>query len=250
MKKPAETPRPEVRRTTRVRRAIQPLWTAFEKCAPLLEAERIVLAVSGGPDSAALMEAFARWSRRGTVGEAFVITVDHQTSAKSREVAEAVCGRAMALGFSAEILFVRAFGAADEGRLRDLRYAALSRSFAAEGAPTTAIATGHHADDVADGILLSTIGLTSATRPMRAERTLAPQLTLVRPFFGLPQSALRAALSATGAPRPAADEADRREKNTRARLSRTLRPALQSLQPRLTETVVRRAKSPTAPDPT
>lgn len=243
------TPTPMLRQATRLRRAIQPLWTALERCVPVNTAERIVLAVSGGPDSAALMEAFARWPRRHLVAEATVVSVDHQTSAQSRAIAQRVCGRAIALGFSAEVVTVHAFDEVNEGRLRDLRYAALTRRFGEPGAPKTALLTGHHADDVADGILLSTLGLTAATRPMLVERPLAPALTLCRPFVSLPQSTLRGALSAAGAPRPVVDAADRREQNTRARLRRTLGPALAALQPRWAETVVRRAKSRPPPDP-
>src|SRR5690606_16138329 len=89
---------------TERRRLLQPLWNALDVgVAPALP-RGVLLAISGGPDSRALMEAVARWPRRfdprsGEVARIEVASVDHGARPEAQVEVEAVCGRARALGF-------------------------------------------------------------------------------------------------------------------------------------------------------
>ena len=50
---------------TEKRRALQPLWNTFDEHLKPHENRGLLLAVSGGPDSLALLESFVRWPNRG-----------------------------------------------------------------------------------------------------------------------------------------------------------------------------------------
>ena len=59
--------------------------------APMSRFPRVALAVSGGPDSLALMHLAARWhAARGGSPEVTVLTIDHGLRTESREEAEQV----------------------------------------------------------------------------------------------------------------------------------------------------------------
>ncbi len=71
-----------------------------------LAARNVLLAVSGGPDSVALMRLAAHWHRQGaSAGTSFsVATVDHGLRAESGAEAETVGRWAQALGLPHQIL--------------------------------------------------------------------------------------------------------------------------------------------------
>src|SRR5436309_3503513 len=71
--------------------------------APLSHAKGLLLAVSGGPDSIALMLLAAEWPGRRTV-PIEVATVDHRLRSDSRAEAERVAVWAEALGFPHHLL--------------------------------------------------------------------------------------------------------------------------------------------------
>lgn len=112
---------------------------------------RLGVAVSGGPDSLALL-LLAATARPGLVEAA---TVDHGLRAEAREEAESVaafCGR---LGVPHAILTARwneVPQTAIQERARGQRYRLLG--YWAEERGLEAIATGHHADDQAETLLM------------------------------------------------------------------------------------------------
>jgi tRNA(Ile)-lysidine synthase len=154
-----------------------------------------LLAVSGGPDSSALMHAAAALG--GTVR---VATVDHGLRPESRAEAEAVGRAAQALGLPHAILPWTGAkpGTGLQAAARAARYRLLTAHAAAIGVGR--ILTGHTQDDQAETVLLR---LAAGSGPaglagMRAERALAPGIALGRPFLHLPKATLVAWCEARG----------------------------------------------------
>jgi tRNA(Ile)-lysidine synthase len=122
---------------------------------PLEQARGLVLAVSGGPDSIALMLLAARWAKISPDSSCpiSVATVDHGLRAASGDEARQVSAWATAQGLRHDILEWR--GAKPKTRIqeraREKRYELLFAHARQLGADH--IATAHHADDQAETIL-------------------------------------------------------------------------------------------------
>lgn len=122
---------------------------------PWEHARGILLGVSGGPDSVALMLLAAEWTR-GRAAAApplYVATVDHGLRKESHAEAAIVAGWAAALALPHTILVWEGIKPRSrvQERARDARYALLTSCAAEIGADH--IMTGHHADDQAETIL-------------------------------------------------------------------------------------------------
>ncbi|MBI1946714.1 MAG: hypothetical protein HYS27_13535 [Deltaproteobacteria bacterium] len=184
------------RPATETRRALQPLWSALDTHLGPRLATGAVLCVSGGSDSRALLECAARWPGRFG-GELVVASVDHGTRLEAAGEARAVAARAGALALPSHVVVV-APGGASEHALREARYRALTSLAHRLGLGCLVVA--HHADDVAEGAVLSWLGAGGgpggAAPPRVAD---LDGVAVVRPFLHLPRAALRAALSAIGA---------------------------------------------------
>jgi tRNA(Ile)-lysidine synthase len=173
------------------------------------------LAVSGGPDSLALLLLAVR-TRRESLRAA---TVDHQLRPESRAEAEAVAALCAGLGVPHDILTVRVEGSI-QAAARAARYAALGEWCVAHG--LTHLATAHHADDQAETLLmrLARVAGLSGLAGVRAARPLCPGVTLVRPLLGARKAELEAIVGAAGIA-PAVDPS-----NTDPRYDRTAARAL------------------------
>ena len=114
------------------------------------EGGRVALAVSGGPDSMALLLLAAA----GRPGQVVVATVDHRLRPEGADEAAMVARECAALGVPHATLTPETpiAGASLQARARDARYALLARWARAQGA--TALATAHHADDQAETFLM------------------------------------------------------------------------------------------------
>lgn len=150
---------------------------------------KVLLAVSGGPDSTALMHAAAALASTTPL---HVATVDHGLRPESAIEAEEVARMAAGLGQTHTIL--RWSGDKPNTGLqdaaRDARYALLAAHAAACGADL--LLTAHTRDDQAETVLMRLAagsGL-AGLAGMRAERPLGPSLCLGRPFLGLDKATL------------------------------------------------------------
>jgi tRNA(Ile)-lysidine synthase len=168
--------------------------------AALAHAKGLLLAVSGGPDSVALMLLAAHWSGRRTV-PIEVATVDHRLRTESRREAEMVAVWAEALGFPHHLLSWEEDKPKTrlQERARERRYALLAGRAALIGADH--IVTGHHADDQAETVLLR---LTRGTGPAGLAG-MAPfarfgEITVARPLLDVPKADLVALCVSAGHP--------------------------------------------------
>ena len=181
--------------------------------------ERLGLAVSGGPDSMALL-LLAAAARPGLIEAA---TVDHGLRKYSAAEAVAVERLCESLRVPHRIMTVawtdRPTSAVQE-KARDARYALLAGRLRERS--LAALATGHHRDDQAETLLMrlargSGIRGLAAMRP-EAPLPGAPDLRLVRPLLGWSHSEIIAVCSAAGIePVDDPSNADRRFERVRLR---------------------------------
>lgn len=159
--------------------------------APLALARRIVLAVSGGPDSVALMHLTAAVGQSTALPPIAVATVDHGLQPGSDRVAAAVAAQARALGFEARILVWDGdkprTGLQDAAR--DARYRLLTDY--AESIGATHLATAHTLDDQAETILFR-MARGSGPAGLAGMRRIVARRTIVhhRPFLDVPKQRL------------------------------------------------------------
>lgn len=180
---------------------------------PLIEYAHVTLAVSGGPDSLALMLLAASWQRRTCGAPSLdVVTFDHRLRPASAAEAAFVAARARDAGLPHHII------AWDDGKpatglanaSRDARYAALGAHAEALMAARqsnnvpVAIVTAHHRDDQAETLLMRLARGTGVAglAGMAAARVLnddsAHAVWLVRPFLDVAKARLEATVLASG----------------------------------------------------
>ena len=186
----------------------------------------LVLAVSGGPDSVALMWLAARWRRALTRGPRLVaVTVDHGLRTESAREASEVRRLARRLGLPHHIL--RWSGAKPKTGLpaaaRAARYRLLAQAAQDHGA--THILTAHTRDDQAETLLMRMLrGSGIAGLAAMARQTPREGVVLARPFLNVSKAQLIATL-AKAKVAFADDPTNRDSRFTRPRL-RALMPAL------------------------
>jgi tRNA(Ile)-lysidine synthase len=160
--------------------------------------EAVGLAVSGGPDSLALL-LLATAARTGLIKAA---TVDHALRAGSRSEAEAVAALCGSLGVPHRIL-APAWDAKPETAIQEkaraTRYLALGEWMEAES--LGALATGHHLDDQAETFVMR-LTRGSGVKGLAVMRSTAPvpgceDLKLLRPLLGWRRSELVAVCEAS-----------------------------------------------------
>ncbi len=186
----------------------------------------LVLAISGGPDSVALMWLAARWRRALIHGPRLVaVTVDHGLRAESAREARQVKRLARSLDLPHHIL--RWTGAKPKTGLpaaaRSARYRLLAKAARDHGA--THILTAHTRDDQAETLLMRMLrGSGIAGLAAMARQTSRDGVVLARPFLNVSKGQLIATL-AKAKVEFADDPTNRDTHFTRPRL-RALMPAL------------------------
>jgi tRNA(Ile)-lysidine synthase len=165
----------------------------------------LVLAVSGGPDSTALLVLAAHWAKRvKRAPKLLAVTVDHGLRPEAAREASAVKAMALRLGVPHRI--VRWSGRKSQTGLQEAarlaRYRLLAE--AAAKARLRHIVTAHTLDDQAETVLfrlargsgLSGLGGMERVAPLPFHG--AREMLLLRPFLHLPKPRLIATLKARG----------------------------------------------------
>lgn len=207
---------------------MRPAADAIERFAADLDAlvptsTRLGVAVSGGPDSLALLLLAA--AARPEMVEA--ATVDHGLRAESAGEAEMVAGICKQLGVSHRTLLAdwpEAPTTNIQAAARAMRYRLLNEWAIDRDLP--AIATAHHADDQAETLLMrllrgAGVGGLGATR---AKRPLSEQVLLVRPLLSWRKSELVGLAEQAGLS-PVDDPSNRDPKHDRSRIRSLLQDA-------------------------
>ncbi|MDR2858037.1 MAG: tRNA lysidine(34) synthetase TilS [Novosphingobium sp.] len=182
------------------------------------ESGAIGLAVSGGPDSLALL----LLATAAMPGEVEAATVDHGLRRESAAEAHGVAAICAALGVPHTILTVTVASGNIQSEARRARYGALADWIAAR--KLAALLTAHHADDQAETLLLrlnrasGVAGLAGA----RA-RSVVPQtaIPLLRPLLGWRKAELAAIVGQAGIT-AAQDPGNADDRFDRARLRKAL----------------------------
>lgn len=180
-------------------------------------AERLGLAVSGGPDSLALL-LLAHAARPGRIVAA---TVDHGLRREAADEAAMVAALCATLDIPHRTLRLRlAKGAAVQERAREARYGALAVWLREAGAAM--LVTAHHADDQAETFVMR-LNRGAGVRGLAGMRVRAvvpghPGLPLLRPLLGWRRAELAALVAAAGiAPADDPSNRDRRFERVRVR---------------------------------
>jgi len=194
------------------------LFSELDRCPAL------VLAVSGGPDSTALMLLASRWRNALKAKPTLIaVTVDHGLRAEAKREAAAVARLARKLGIAHRTLHWtgRKPAAGLQEAARVARYRLLAE--AARKVKAACILTAHTRDDQAETVLIrmcrgsGVSGLGAMARLSTVPGDAVGQIRLVRPLLDIPKARLVATLRAAKIGF-ADDPSNRDPRFTRARL--------------------------------
>jgi len=182
---------------------------------------RLGLAVSGGPDSCALLLLAAA----ALPGRVEAATVDHRLRPEAADEAAGVAALCARLGLPHRTLEVEVPSGNVQAEARRARYAALAGWIKDRG--LAALATAHHADDQAETLLLR-LNRASGVSGLAGTRALGrvpeTNLPLLRPLLGWRRSELEAVVAAAGVT-AAQDPSNHDERFDRVRLRKALQGA-------------------------
>jgi tRNA(Ile)-lysidine synthase len=169
--------------------------------APFGRAKALLIAVSGGPDSTALLLMAAEWAKRRGRTRIEAATVDHGLRPGSAEEAKAVADLCARLKVAHRILQWKGAKPATrlQERAREARYRLLVDHAKAIGAD--ALLTAHHADDQAETVLFRLLR-GSGVAGLRGMDVMTARdgMTIGRPLMALRKRDLIAFVKARGAP--------------------------------------------------
>ena len=222
-------------RGNRPQRALE---QAVEEGGVIRKGDRVLVACSGGSDSAglaAILSAVARpMDLRLTLAH-----VNHGMRASAWQDEAVALRLGAALGIPVRTLAVHP-ARGDEATLREARYEALIR--AAHECSANVVASGHNAEDQTETVLLA---LFRGTGPqglagMSARRTLAPGIDLARPLLRFARAEIRQYVQSCGL--PYCVDPTNADSSFRRNAVREALAALRPLFPGLDEAVARTAQ--------
>lgn len=205
------------------------------------EGDRILAAVSGGPDSLALLLTLHAFSR----DEGFFLEcccVDHRLRTESAAEAQFVQRVCRSLGVHCTVCTVdvgeeqRRTGDSLETAARSVRYRALRETARTRG--MTLIATAHHGDDQAETVLYHMI---RGSGPEGLEGICPRAGDLIRPFLCVRKEDIRRFLRRFPYT-PCHDPTNDEQNCTRNRIRLSLLPAMREYNPRITDSLCRLAE--------
>ncbi len=191
------------------------LWPETERAGPL------GLAVSGGPDSLALL----LLAHDALPGRIAVASVDHGLRPEAAGEVALVERVARERGIPFTPLKVTLAPGNTQARAREARYAALAGW--AQAASLSAVATAHHADDQAETLLMRLnrgSGLAGLAGVRASSVIDGTEVTLLRPLLGWRKSALAEVVAAAGIA-PAEDPSNTNPDFDRVRIRQALAEA-------------------------
>jgi tRNA(Ile)-lysidine synthase len=205
-------PPPEL--VERFRADLQAIWPGeFDRGGP-----RLGLAVSGGPDSTALL-LLAAAAMPGAISAA---TVDHRLRAQSAQEARDAGRLCVRLEVPHVVLEVDVASGNIQAEARNARYAAMAGWMEVEG--LAALATAHHAEDQAETLLLR-LNRASGVAGLAGTRAIGKvphtDISLLRPLLGWRRSDLGEVVAHCGI-EAAQDPSNRDERFDRVRMRNAL----------------------------
>lgn len=203
---------------------LQAIAQAIAAHTPLDPGARLLVGLSGGPDSVVLLHGLRRLGY--DVGAAHL---DHGLRPDAAEDARWVAARCAEWGVPCRVTRL-ALASGSEAAGREARHAFLQAVAREEG--YAAIALGHHADDQAETLLFR---LARGTGPaglagMRVFRPTPGGAPLLRPLLDLTRAQIEEALAAWGLP-ALSDPTNSSSDFARNRLRQAAMPALRSVNP-------------------
>lgn len=171
----------------------------FARLAAAPQSGPVVIGVSGGPDSMALMGLYAQTAQRIPLPQALIVTVDHGLRAESAQEAGAVAATAARLGLNHTTLAWRGRKPKSgiQEAARNARYRLLADYARQSGTSTVLVA--HTLDDQAETVLMRLTG-GSGIRGLGAMDTfgLVSGAVIHRPLLGIAKARLVATCIAHG----------------------------------------------------
>lgn len=199
-----------------------------ELFAPLVWHTNLGLAVSGGPDSLALMLLAAQWARAPGRPQLYVYTVDHALRPEAAAEAAMVMREAQALGLPARSLRWEGDKPATgiQAAARTARYGMMAEAMARDGVEL--LLTAHHLADQAETVLMR-LAHGSGIDGLRGMDAISfvEGCEVARPLLGVRPDVLREIVSEAGLS-PAADPSNLDENYERVRW-RVLLPSLDAM---------------------
>lgn len=208
----------------------------------IAESDRVLVALSGGADSTALLLSMKKRLASGGIGGLFAAHLNHgiraEDAMRDQRFCERLCGE-LFVPLAVETCSVPAYakekGMSLEMAARECRYDFLERARLSFGADV--IATAHHKDDQAETVLLHLLrgagtGGLGGMKPRNGR--------IVRPLLTVGRAEILAYLAEQGVSY-CEDETNTQNDATRNRIRNELVPILRTYNPNITEALCRTA---------